>query len=112
MPPHVQVDYILHDCLFAVGQGVGQTNTIDAAAVAWLRARYRDTFVHVMTHNGNSWDRDRHRVTAVSRYLGQRAAHHAGGTGRIDVACIARAAAEIEHGCRMSAERDSSLPIA
>lgn len=112
MSPVEEVDYILHDCLFAVGQGVGTDKIVDDAALAWLRSRYRDKFLVVMTSHGNSWARDRHRVTAVSRYLGQRAAHHAGDRGRIDVESIARAAAEIESGCRMNAERESGLPLA
>jgi hypothetical protein len=47
-----------------------------------------------MTNHGNSWSRDRHRVTAVSRYLGQRAAHHAGDRQRIDIESLAGAIGE------------------
>lgn len=112
MSPSEEVDYILHDCLFAVGQGVGTTKTVDDAALAWLRSRYRAKFLFVMANNGNSWSKDRHRVTAVSRYLGQRAAHHAGDRERIDIESVTRAAAEIEGGCRMNAERESGLPLA
>jgi hypothetical protein len=113
MTADADVDCVLHDCLFALGQGVGSETPIDLAAVAWLRARYRATFVHVMTRNGNSWARDRDRVMAVSRYMGQCARHLAAAKGRIDVDCIREAAATIEAGCQMNADREANLaPVA
>jgi hypothetical protein len=111
--PDADVDCVLHDCLFALGQGVGPDTAIDLAAVSWLRARYRATFVHVMTHNGNSWARDRDRVMAVSRYMGQRARQLAGARGWIDLDCIREAAAAVESGCQMNADREANLtPVA
>lgn len=104
-----EVDYILHDCLFAVGQGVGIQSHIKHGAVVWLRTRYRDKFLHAMTSRGNSWERDRHRVTAVSRYLGQRALHHAQ-FGIVDVPAMAAAADEVERGCRMNEVRGGIAP--
>lgn len=110
MTPHEEVEHIIDDCVLAVGQGVGRSCTIDHGVVAWLRSRYRDRFLHAMVHNGNSWTRDRHRVTAVSRYLGQRARHYAGEGGRIDVTCITRASEDVERGCQMNAEREAGIP--
>lgn len=106
------VDDILADCFFAVGQIVGTSKSIDYDAVVWLRSRYRAKFLHAMTATGTEWDRDRHRVTAVGRYLGQRALHHAGDRQSIDVSAIAQAAADVEQGCRMNAEREGVLPCA
>lgn len=110
MSPAQEVDYILHDCLFAVGQTVGTEKRMDYDAVVWLRGRYRDRFLRAMEQNGNSWALDRNRVTAVGRYLGQRALHHAGERDAIDVACIAKASAEIEDACRMNAVREGVVP--
>jgi hypothetical protein len=109
MTPQQEVNYILHDCFFAVGQMIGPDRRLDFDAIAWLHARYRDRFLYAMTHLGNSWTRDRRRVTAVGRYLGQRVLHHAGDKPVIDRACAARASADVERGCQMNAERDGML---
>jgi hypothetical protein len=109
MTPSQEVDYIVHDCLFAVGQAVGVHGRIDYEAVVWLRARYREKFLHAMIQNGNSWAKDRHRVTAVSRYLGQRAVHHARDSRLIDVPAVVKASADVEQGCQMNAVRESLL---
>lgn len=106
MPPSREVDYILHDCLFAVGQAVGRTSRIDYEAIVFLRVRYRQLFLRAMVENGNSWAADRRRVTAVGRYLGQRALLHSRGGAVIDLASVARAVADVEAGCRMNAERE------
>ncbi len=110
MIPQQEIDYILHDCFFAIGQTVGPSTRVDYDAIVWWRARYREKFLHAMTVTGNSWARDRHRVTAVARYLGQRAAYHAGVDAIIDRSCAERASADVELGCRMNAERESGLP--
>lgn len=110
MTPTIEVDYILHDCVFAIGQAIGTDKTVDHEAVAWIRTRYRDTFVHAIADNGNSWSHDRHRVTAVGRYLGQRALVHAGGRDTIDLDTMIKASTDVERGCRMNAEREASLP--
>jgi hypothetical protein len=68
-----EVDYVLHDCFFAVGQAVGRPRQVDLDALAWWRQRYRDTFLRAMEAHENSWPGDRRRLTAVGRYLGQRA---------------------------------------
>ena len=109
MTPTQEVDYILDDCFFAVGQAVGTQKSLDFEAIRWWRARYRAFFLHAMTSTGTSWVSDRHRVTAVGRFLGQRALHHAADRPSIDVACATLASQEVEAGCRMSAEREGVL---
>jgi len=108
--PERQVDYILGDCFFAVGQAIGTAKTLDPDALTWWRDRYRTAFLHALTVTGNSWLRDRSRVTAVGRFLGQRALHHAGIQPNIDVRCAELATREVDAGCRMSASRESGLP--
>jgi hypothetical protein len=110
MTPAQEVDYILNDCFFAVGQTVGTAKTLDFDAIRWWRTRYRQFFLHAMTANGNSWLRDRHRVTAVGRFLGQRALHHAGEARSIDLRAASLASADVESGCRMNAEREGVSP--
>ena len=110
MTPAQEVDYILNDCFFAVGQAVGTQKSLDFDVIPWWRARYRAFFLHAMTVNGNSWLRDRPRVTAVGRFLGQRALHHAGDQPSIDLRVATLASHDVETGCRMSAEREGVLP--
>jgi hypothetical protein len=109
MDAEQEVNYILHDCFFAVGQMVGTRKAIDFDALVWWRDRYRDRFLYAMTDLGNSWASDRRRVVAVGRFLGQRALVHAGDGPTIDVRCAARASADVEAGCQMSAERERGL---
>jgi hypothetical protein len=94
MTPAQEVDYILNDCFFAVGQAVGTQKSLDVDAIRWWRT------------TGTSWLRDRHRVTAVGRFLGQRALHHAGDRPSIDVHCATLASSDVETGCRMNAVRE------
>lgn len=110
MTPAQEVDYILDDCFFAVGQAIGTRKVLDFDVIPWWRARYRAFFLHAMTVNGNSWRKDRQRVTAVGRYLGQQALAHAGDQPSIDLRCAALASADVESGCRMNARRDAGLP--
>jgi len=110
MTPAEEVDYVLNDCFFAVGQAVGTAKSLDFDAIQWWRGRYRAFFLHAMTANGNSWSRDRHRVTAVGRFLGQRALHYAGDQPSIDVRCASLASRDVEAGCRMNAEREGVEP--
>ena len=104
------LDYILSDCLLAVGQAVGSDKAVDFDTVTWWYRRYRQVFYHAMTSRGTSWAADRKRVTAVGRYLGQRVVEHAGRRANIDVAAAARASAEVERGCQMNATREALLP--
>jgi hypothetical protein len=103
MTPEHQVDLILSDCFFAVGQTISALDPMDYDAIVWLRNRYTAKFLHTITHNANVWPQDRDRLMAVSRYLGQRVAHHAAGRRAIDTSCVTEASAEVEAGCRMKA---------
>jgi hypothetical protein len=105
MTPTQEIDYILCECFAAVGQAIGPARTLDFDAVVWWHTRYHRAFLQAMA-NGNSWARDRRRVTAVGRYLGQRALHHAQGSARIDVRAAVLASLDIEAACQMNAERD------
>ena len=110
MARSADLDYILADCLLAVGQAVGPDKTVDFDTVTWWHRRYRHAFHEAMTTRGTSWAADRRRVTAVGRYLGQRVVEHAGHRATIDLAAAARASAEVERGCRMNATREALLP--
>jgi hypothetical protein len=103
MTPARQVDYVLDDCFFAVGQRIGTQKTLDFGVVPWWRDRYRRFFLHAMEGLGNSWEKDRHRVTAVGRYLGERALFHAGDSPVIDLLCARKASEDVERGCQMNA---------
>jgi hypothetical protein len=109
MKPEIEVDYILHDCFFAVGQALGPTRRLSREAIVWWRRRYREMFVDALTRCGNSWACDRDRVMAVGRLLGEYAMHHAGEREEIDWASAVRASADVERGCRMNAQRESGL---
>lgn len=104
------IDAILNDCLLAAGQGIGTEKSVDFEVVAWWRDRYRRFFLHAMTVLGNSYDADRRRVTAVGRYLGQRAVHHAGASASIDLRAAELASRDVETGCQMNAEREGLTP--
>lgn len=110
MTPAQEVDYILNDCFFAVGQAVGTAKHLELSAIRWWRNRYRDMFLRVMTENGNSWVADRNRVTAVGRYLGQRALHYAGEQPSITPRVAELASMDIERGCQMNAIREGVQP--
>jgi hypothetical protein len=90
-----QVDLILNDCFFALGQMTSPHDTMDYEAVTWLRDRYKTMFLRALSQHANIWPDDRHRLLAVSRYLGQRVAHHAADRRTIDTNCVSR--------CRMKA---------
>ena len=106
MAPTDEIDYILNDCFLAVGQSVGTQKVLDPKAIGWWRERYRVAFLNAMIRSGNSWERDRHRVTAVGRFLGERALFHASGYPSIDIKSARRASADVESGCRMNAIRE------
>jgi hypothetical protein len=112
MTPAQEVDYILNDCFFAVGQAIGTQKSLDFDAIRWWRTRYRAFFLHAMTANGTSWASDRQRVTAVGRFLGQRALHHARDRASIDVESAALASQDVETGCRMNAVREGVVAVA
>jgi hypothetical protein len=105
-----QIDAIVNDCLLAAGQGIGTEKSVEFAAVAWWRERYRRFFLHAITVLGNSYEADRPRVTAVGRYLGQRALFHAAASPSVDLRAAELASRDVETGCRMNAERDGPSP--
>jgi hypothetical protein len=109
MSPTQEVDHILHDCFFALGQAIGLERQTDFEAIVWWRTRYRESFLRALIDHGNSWPDDRPRLTAVGRYLGQRARHHAGDQPTIDVRCAQRASADVEAGCHMRARESAAL---
>jgi hypothetical protein len=104
--PIQEIDYVLNDCFLAVGQAIGTRKSLDPEAIAWWRERYRAAFLTAMIRRGNSWERDRHRVTAVGRFLGERALFHAGSRPSVDLESAQRASAEVDSGCRMNAIRE------
>jgi hypothetical protein len=106
------VDCILHDCFLAVGQAVGTKKGLDFDAVVWWRTRYRRAFLAAMSVNGNAWTQDRGRVTAVGRFLGERAVHHAGDRQTIDIRSAALASRDVEGGCQMHAASAEVLQAA
>ncbi len=108
--PIEPIDYVLNDCLLAAGQGIGTEKPVEFDVVVWWRTRYRRFFLHAMTAHGNSWAADRHRVTAVGRYLGQRALHHAGTSPSIDLRAAELASRDVETGCQMNATREGLSP--
>lgn len=107
-----QIDAILNDCLLAAGQGIGTEKSVDFEAVVWWRTRYRRFFLHAITANGNDYAADRRRVTAVGRYLGQRALHHAANSPSVDRRAAELASHDVETGCQMNAEREGLSPDA
>jgi hypothetical protein len=107
MTPHHEVDYILHDCFFALGQELGPSMRLDASCATWWRRHYRACFLTALTELGNSWARDRVRVMAVGRHLGACARKEANGASVITLEAARRASATVERGCRMNAEREA-----
>lgn len=106
------IDAILNDCLLAAGQGIGTEKSVDFEVVAWWRARYREFFLHAITVKGNSYEADRRRVTAVGRYLGQRALHHAASDPSVSLRAAELASHDVETGCQMNAVREGLAPTA
>ncbi len=101
-----ELDYILSDCFLAVGQAVGTDKALDFDVVTWWHHRYRRAFGHAIQSSGASWAADRDRVTAVGRYLGQRAVHHSGSSTVVRRTAAARASDDVERGCTINARRE------
>lgn len=100
-----QIDVMLNDCLLAAGQGIGTEKPVDFDVVVWWRERYRGFFAQALGR-GNSYAADRRRVTAVGRYLGQRALHHAAAAASVDLNAARLASHDVETGCQMNAQRE------
>jgi hypothetical protein len=100
-----QVEYVVDDCFFTVGQAVGMRTTVDYEAVIWWRDHYREKFLAAMMAFGNRWLQDRSNVTSVAFMLAERAVRYAEGKPAIDVEAARRAAADVERHCELHARR-------
>lgn len=101
------VEHILDDCFFTVGQAVGMRMTADYEAIVWWRDHFRPKFIAAMTSFGNRWLVDRDNVTAVGLMLGERAVRYASGRTSIDLESARNAAADVERYCAIRARRAS-----
>ena len=100
-----QVEYIVDDCFFTVGQVVGMRTTVDYDAVIWWRDHYRQKFLAAMMAFGNRWMQDRANVTSVAIMLAERAVRYSEGKPSIDVEAARKAAADVERHCEVHARR-------
>jgi hypothetical protein len=100
-----QVEYIVDDCFFTVGQVVGMRTTVDYDAVIWWRDHYRQKFLAAMMAFGNRWMQDRSNVTSVAIMLAERAVRYSEGKPSIDAEAARRAAADVERHCELHARR-------
>jgi hypothetical protein len=100
-----QVEYIVDDCFFTVGQVVGMRTTVDYEAVIWWRNHYREKFLAAMMAFGNRWLQDRSNVTSVAIMLAERAVRYSEGKPSIDAEAARRAAADVERHCELHARR-------
>jgi len=100
-----QVEYIVDDCFFTVGQVVGMRTTVDYEAVIWWRDHYREKFLAAMMAFGNRWLQDRSNVTSVAIMLAERAVRYSEGKPSIDAEAARRAAADVERHCELHARR-------
>jgi hypothetical protein len=100
-----QVESILDDCFFTLGQVVGMRTTVDYDAVMFIRDHFRVKFLAAMTAFGNRWQQDRSNVTSVVMMLAERAVRYAEGKPSIDVEAARRASADVERHCALHARR-------
>jgi len=100
-----QVEYIVDECFFTVGQVVGMRMTVEWDAVVWWRDHYRARFLAAMQAFGNRWQQDRTNVTGVAIMLAERAVRYAEGQSSIDVEAARQAAADVERYCAIHARR-------
>jgi hypothetical protein len=100
-----QVEFILDDCFFSVGQAVGIRTTIDYDAVVWWRDHFRPKFLAALNAFGNRWLQDRSTVSAVLMMLGERAVRYSTDKPSIDCEAARKAAADVERYCRLHARR-------
>jgi tetrahydromethanopterin S-methyltransferase subunit G len=100
-----QVEFIVDDCFFTVGQVVGMRTTLDYEAVIWWRNHYRAKFLAAMKAFGNRWTQDRANVTSVAIMLAERAVRYSEGKPSIDAEAARRAAADVERHCELHARR-------
>jgi hypothetical protein len=100
-----EVEYIVDDCFFTVGQVVGMRMTVDFEAVVWWRDHYRARFLAAMKAFGNRWALDRANVTGVAIMLAERAVQYAAGKSSIDCEAARLAAADVQRYCTLHARR-------
>jgi hypothetical protein len=100
-----QVEFIVDDCFFTVGQVVGMRTTLDYEAVVWWRDHFRQKFLSAMMAFGNRWLQDRANVTSVAIMLAERAVRYSEGKPSIDAEAARKAAADVERHCELHARR-------
>jgi hypothetical protein len=99
------VEYVVDDCFFTVGQVVGMRMTVEYDAVIWWRNHYRAKFLAAMKTHGNRWVGDRANVTAVAIMLAERAVRYSEGQTSIGCDAAQKAAADVERYCQLHAQR-------
>jgi hypothetical protein len=99
------VEYVVDECFFTVGQVVGMRMTVDYDAVVWWRDHYRARFLAAMKAHGNRWLQDRANVTSVAIMLAERAVRYCEGRSSIDYDAARKAAADVERYCQLHAQR-------
>jgi hypothetical protein len=100
-----EVEYVVDECFFTVGQVVGMRTTIDYGVVRWWREHYRARFLAAMKAFGNRWLQDRDNVTSVAIMLAERAVRYSEGRPSIDCDAAQRAAKDVERYCTLQARR-------
>jgi len=103
-----EVEYVVDECFFTVGQVVGMRTTVDYDAVVWWRDHYRAKFLAAMTTFGNRWAQDRANVTGVAIMLAERAVRYAAGKPSIDCDAARLAAADVQRYCALHAKRKAA----
>jgi hypothetical protein len=99
------VEYVVDECFFTVGQVVGMRMTVEYDAVIWWRDHYRARFLAAMKAHGNRWLVDRTNVTSVAIMLAERAVRYSEGRPSIDCDAARKAAADVERYCQLHAQR-------
>jgi hypothetical protein len=100
-----EVEYVVDECFFTVGQVVGMRATIDYDVVRWWREHFRARFLAAMKVFGNRWLQDRANVTSVAVMLAERAVRYSEGRPSIDCHAAQRAAEDVERYCALQARR-------
>jgi hypothetical protein len=102
-----EVEYVVDECFFTVGQVVGMRTTIDYDVVRWWREHYRARFLAAMKAFGNRWLQDRSNVTSVAIMLAERAVRYSEGRPSIDCEAAQRATKDVERYCTLQARRNA-----
>ena len=50
-----EVDFILHDCFFALGQAIQTRKRLSFEVIVWWRRRYRDMFLRTLQTSEQAW---------------------------------------------------------